>query len=101
MLDASMIIGNQNGIELISIDEKSGIEIDTGIFSGKIYALEGKGVSYTKREDFVEFRGGSDYGNGKVSVKKMPDGKTEEGKKITWKDGLAAFWHILRFNIFS
>lgn len=25
----------------------------------------------------------------------------EEGKKITWKDGLAAFWHILRFNIFS
>jgi len=22
-----------------------------------------------------------------------------EGKKITWRDGLAAFWHILRFNI--
>ncbi len=24
-----------------------------------------------------------------------------EGKKITWKDGIAAFWHILRFNLFS
>ncbi|HEX3928976.1 MAG TPA: glycosyltransferase family 2 protein [Gemmatimonadales bacterium] len=23
----------------------------------------------------------------------------EEGKKIGWKDGLAAFWHILRFNL--
>lgn len=23
----------------------------------------------------------------------------EEGKKITWKDGIAAIWHILRFNI--
>jgi len=23
----------------------------------------------------------------------------EEGKKITWKDGIAALWHILRFNI--
>lgn len=23
-----------------------------------------------------------------------------EGKKITWKDGIAAFWHILRFNLF-
>ncbi|PJE57857.1 MAG: glycosyl transferase [Candidatus Portnoybacteria bacterium CG10_big_fil_rev_8_21_14_0_10_36_7] len=23
-----------------------------------------------------------------------------EGKKIGWKDGLAAFWHIIRFNIF-
>lgn len=23
----------------------------------------------------------------------------EEGKKIGWKDGVAAFWHILRFNI--
>jgi len=22
----------------------------------------------------------------------------EEGKKITWRDGLAAFWHILRFR---
>jgi len=29
------------------------------------------------------------------------NGRTyEEGKKIGWKDGLAAFWHILRFNIF-
>jgi len=24
-----------------------------------------------------------------------------EGKKINWKDGLAAFWHIIRFNFFS
>jgi len=23
----------------------------------------------------------------------------EEGKKITWKDGLAALWHIIRYNI--
>jgi glycosyltransferase involved in cell wall biosynthesis len=23
-----------------------------------------------------------------------------EGKKINWKDGLAAFWHITRFNLF-
>lgn len=23
----------------------------------------------------------------------------EEGKKITWKDGVAALWHILRFNL--
>lgn len=24
----------------------------------------------------------------------------EEGKKIGWRDGVAAFWHILHFNIF-
>ncbi len=24
-----------------------------------------------------------------------------EGKKIDWRDGMAAFWHILRFNLFS
>jgi glycosyltransferase involved in cell wall biosynthesis len=24
-----------------------------------------------------------------------------EGKKINWKDGVAAFWHILRFNLFG
>jgi glycosyltransferase involved in cell wall biosynthesis len=24
----------------------------------------------------------------------------EEGKKIGWRDGVAAFWHILRFNLF-
>ncbi|MBK8248425.1 MAG: glycosyltransferase family 2 protein [Gemmatimonadetes bacterium] len=23
-----------------------------------------------------------------------------EGKKINWKDGVAAFWHIVRFNLF-
>jgi glycosyltransferase involved in cell wall biosynthesis len=23
----------------------------------------------------------------------------EEGKKITWKDGIAALWHIVRFNL--
>jgi len=22
-----------------------------------------------------------------------------EGKKINWKDGIAAFWHILKFNV--
>lgn len=25
----------------------------------------------------------------------------KEGKKINWKDGLATFWHILRFNLFK
>jgi glycosyltransferase involved in cell wall biosynthesis len=25
----------------------------------------------------------------------------EEGKKINWKDGIAALWHIIRFNVFS
>lgn len=25
----------------------------------------------------------------------------EEGKKIGWKDGVAAIWHIIRFNIFG
>ncbi|MBI2045848.1 MAG: glycosyltransferase family 2 protein [Parcubacteria group bacterium] len=25
----------------------------------------------------------------------------EEGKKINWKDGLAAMWHIVRFNVFK
>ncbi len=30
------------------------------------------------------------------------DGRTyEEGKKITWRDGIAAIWHIIYFNIFS
>jgi glycosyltransferase involved in cell wall biosynthesis len=24
-----------------------------------------------------------------------------EGKKVDWRDGFAAFWHILRFNLFS
>ena len=24
----------------------------------------------------------------------------EEGKKINWKDGLAAIWHVIRFNVF-
>ena len=24
-----------------------------------------------------------------------------EGKKINWKDGVAAFWHILKFNLFG
>lgn len=24
-----------------------------------------------------------------------------EGKKIGWKDGVAAFWHIIKFNLFS
>lgn len=25
----------------------------------------------------------------------------EEGKKINWRDGLAAIWHIIRFNLFN
>ncbi len=25
----------------------------------------------------------------------------EEGKKISWRDGVAAFWHILKFNLFN
>lgn len=30
------------------------------------------------------------------------NGRTyEEGKKINWKDGLAAIWHIIRFNLFK
>ncbi|MBD3360986.1 glycosyltransferase [Candidatus Peregrinibacteria bacterium] len=24
-----------------------------------------------------------------------------EGKKINWKDGIAAFWHIIRYNLFK
>jgi hypothetical protein len=24
-----------------------------------------------------------------------------EGKKINWKDGVAAFWHILKFNLLA
>jgi len=25
----------------------------------------------------------------------------QEGKKITWRDGVSAFWHILRYSLFS
>ena len=25
----------------------------------------------------------------------------QEGKKINWQDGIAAFWHIIRYNLFS
>ena len=28
-----------------------------------------------------------------------PAGPTPKGKKIGWRDGVAAFWHILRFNL--
>jgi len=29
------------------------------------------------------------------------NGRTyEEGKKINWRDGIAAFWHIIKYNIF-
>jgi hypothetical protein len=24
-----------------------------------------------------------------------------EGKKIGWRDGVAAFWHIVRYNVFT
>ena len=26
---------------------------------------------------------------------------SQEGKKINWRDGLAAIWHIIKFNIFK
>lgn len=30
------------------------------------------------------------------------DGRTyAEGKKVNWRDGLIAFWHIIKFNLFS
>jgi hypothetical protein len=30
------------------------------------------------------------------------DGRTyAEGKKIGWRDGVAAFWHIVRFNLLT
>lgn len=41
----------------------------------------------------------------KIKVVEVPisyQGRTyEEGKKINWKDGLAAAWHIIRFNLFT
>ena len=37
-----------------------------------------------------------------VEVPISYQGRTyEEGKKINWKDGLAAIWHIIRFNLFK
>ncbi len=40
----------------------------------------------------------------RARIYEMPvtySGRTyEEGKKIGWKDGVAALWHILRFNLF-
>ena len=36
-----------------------------------------------------------------VEVPIRYQGRTyKEGKKINWKDGLAAIWHIIRFNLF-
>lgn len=44
-------------------------------------------------------------GKFKLRVKEVPisyQGRTyEEGKKINWKDGLAAIFHIIRFNLFT
>ena len=44
-------------------------------------------------------------GKADLKVVEVPisyQGRTyEEGKKINWKDGLAAIWHIIRFNIFT
>jgi len=41
----------------------------------------------------------------KLGIMELPisyKGRTyEEGKKINWKDGIAAIWHIIRFNIFA
>ena len=37
-----------------------------------------------------------------VEVPIKYEGRTyEEGKKINWKDGLAAIWHIIKFNLFT
>ncbi len=37
-----------------------------------------------------------------VEVPISYNGRTyQEGKKINWKDGLAAIWHVIRFNIFT
>ena len=44
---------------------------------------------------------------GKLNLRKAEvpisyEGRTyEDGKKINWKDGIAAVWHIIRFNIFT
>ncbi len=44
----------------------------------------------------------SKYGFRIVEVPISYQGRTyEEGKKINWKDGLAAIFHIIRFNLFS
>ena len=41
----------------------------------------------------------------KLRVYEVPisyDGRGyDEGKKIGWRDGVAAFWHITRFNLLS
>ena len=41
----------------------------------------------------------------KIKIGEVPisyQGRTyKEGKKINWKDGLAAIWHIIRFNLFQ
>ncbi len=44
----------------------------------------------------------SKYGFRIVEVPISYLGRTyEEGKKINWKDGLAAIWHIIRFNLLT
>ena len=44
----------------------------------------------------------SKYGFRIVEVPISYRGRTyEEGKKINWKDGLAAIWHIIKFNLFT
>ena len=44
-------------------------------------------------------------GKNKLKFMEVPisyKGRTyEEGKKINWKDGIAAIWHIVRFNLLS
>jgi len=46
------------------------------------------------------FHGGSRWRVYEVGISYY--GRTyEEGKKINWKDGLAAMWHIVRFNVFK
>ena len=40
-----------------------------------------------------------------IKIKELPISykprSIAEGKKINWKDGLAAIWHIIRFNLFT
>jgi glycosyltransferase involved in cell wall biosynthesis len=44
-------------------------------------------------------------GNDRVRIYEVPISyygrDYDEGKKIGWKDGVAALWHIVRYNVFS
>ena len=56
----------------------------------KRFGIEPELTSYVARGDWRVYEVGISY-----------YGRTyEEGKKINWKDGLAAIWHVIRFNLF-